>query len=67
MSTTDEARAVTAALEYLPLDDMAVNSTILDIRIGLEEEQKGRPFSVRELFTWEETQNLRRLIILISI
>ena len=63
----EEARAVTAALEDLPLDDIAVNATILDIRIGLEEEQKGESFSVRELFTWGETQNLRRLIIVISI
>ncbi|KAF2789735.1 general substrate transporter [Melanomma pulvis-pyrius CBS 109.77] len=63
----EEARAVTAALEDKDLDDVSVNSTILDIRIGLEEEQKGGPFSVKELFTWGETQNLRRLLIVISI
>lgn len=63
----EEARAVTAAIEDKPLDDPAVNSTILDIRIGLEEEQKGGPFQFKELFTWGETQNLRRLLIVISI
>lgn len=63
----EEARAVTAALEDLPLDDPTVNATILDIRNGLEEEQKDGPFKFKELFSWGEVQNLRRLIIIISI
>lgn len=63
----EEARGVTAALEDKDVDDADVNSTILDIRIGLEEEQKGGPFRFKELFTWGETQNLRRLLIVISI
>ncbi|KAF2642215.1 general substrate transporter [Massarina eburnea CBS 473.64] len=63
----EEARAVTAALEDKPLDDSTVNATILEIRMGLEEEQRDGPFKFRELFTWGETQNLRRLLIVISI
>ncbi|KAF2247059.1 general substrate transporter [Trematosphaeria pertusa] len=63
----EEARAVTAALEDKDLDHPDVNSMILNIRIGLEEEQKGGPFRFRELFTWGQTQNLRRLLIVISI
>ena len=63
----EEARAVTAAIEDRPLDDAVVNSTILDIRFGLEEEQKDGPFKFKELFQWGEVQNLRRLIIVISI
>lgn len=63
----EEARAVTAALEDKELDDTEVNSTLLDIRIGLEEEQRGGPFQFKELFTWGETQNFRRLLIVISV
>jgi MFS family permease len=63
----EEARAVTAAIEDRPLNDALVNSSILDIRFGLEEEQKDGPFRFRELFQWGEVQNLRRLIIIISI
>ena len=63
----EEARAVTAALEDKDIDDEGVNTTILDIRSGLEEEQRGGPFTFKELFTWGETQNLRRLLIVISI
>ncbi|KAF2262137.1 general substrate transporter [Lojkania enalia] len=63
----EEARSVTAALEDKNEDDPAINTTILDIRIGLEEEQKGGPFHFKELFAWGETQNLRRLLIIISI
>ncbi|PSN67065.1 general substrate transporter [Corynespora cassiicola Philippines] len=63
----EEARAVTAALEDKDIDDEGVNATILDIRSGLEEEQRGGPFTFKELFTWGETQNLRRLLIVISI
>jgi MFS family permease len=63
----EEAREVTAALEGLSLDDPVVNATILDIRSGLEEEKKDGPFRFMELFSWGETQNLRRLLIIISI
>lgn len=40
---------------------------ILDIRFGLEEEAKGGPFRFKELFSWGEVQDLRRLIITISV
>ncbi|KAF1360389.1 general substrate transporter [Lizonia empirigonia] len=63
----EEAREVTAALEGRPVDDSVVNATILEIRMGLEEEQKGGPFRFAELFSWGETQNLRRLLLVISI
>lgn len=63
----EEARAVTAALEDRPLDDDVVNATIMDIQSGLEEEHKEGPFRFKELFQWGEVQNLRRLIIIISI
>ena len=63
----DEARTVIAAIEDKSNDDPAVSSTIMDIRIGLEEELKGGPFKFKELFTWGEMQNLRRLLIVISI
>lgn len=39
----------------------------MDIRSGLEEEHKEGPFRFKELFQWDEVQNLRRLIIIISI
>ncbi|KAF7563569.1 hypothetical protein G7046_g582 [Stylonectria norvegica] len=63
----EEAREVIAALENKPSDDAAINRTLLDIRSGLEEEQKGGPFSIKELFTWGEVQNFRRLLITIAI
>ncbi|KAE8153679.1 general substrate transporter [Aspergillus avenaceus] len=63
----EEARAVVAAIEDRPLDDAAVSKTILDIQVGLEEEQKDGPFQFKELFTWGEVQNLRRLLITITI
>ncbi|KAI9150590.1 substrate transporter [Paramyrothecium foliicola] len=63
----EEARVVVAALASKDDDDMNVNRTILDIRAGLEEEQKGGPFRFKELFTWGQTQNFRRLLIVISI
>lgn len=50
-----------------PIDDLDVNSIIEDIRIGLEEEHRGGPFQFKELFTWGKVQNLRRLLIIISI
>ncbi|KAI9930773.1 hypothetical protein ASPWEDRAFT_182739 [Aspergillus wentii DTO 134E9] len=63
----EEARAVIAAIEDKPLDDAEITKTILDIQVGLEEEQRGGPFRFMELFTWGEVQNLRRMLITISI
>ncbi|RHZ57385.1 sugar porter family MFS transporter [Aspergillus thermomutatus] len=63
----EEARAVIAAIEDKPLTDETVSRTLLDIQTGLEEEQRGGPFQFAELFTWGEVQNLRRLLITISI
>lgn len=63
----EEARAVVAALEDKPLDDPEVNVTLLDIRCVLEEEHKDGPFRFKELLDQGKTQNLRRLLIVISI
>ncbi|RAK95888.1 sugar porter family MFS transporter [Aspergillus ibericus CBS 121593] len=63
----EEARAVVAAIEDTTIDDARVTKTILDIQFVLEEEQKDGPFRVKELFTWGEVQNLRRLLITITI
>ncbi|GAB1218068.1 hypothetical protein ATERTT37_007314 [Aspergillus terreus] len=63
----EEARAVVAAIGDVPLDNAEVNKTILDIQVGLEEEQRGGPFRFMELFSWGEVQNLRRMLITISI
>ncbi|KAK1141063.1 hypothetical protein N8T08_009636 [Aspergillus melleus] len=63
----EEAREVIAAIEDKPVHDPSVSATVVDIRVNLEEEHKGGPFSIKELFTWGESQNLRRLLIIISI
>jgi MFS family permease len=63
----EEARAVIAAIEDKPLSDETISRTLLDIQTGLEEEQRGGPFRFAELFTNGETQNLRRLLLTISI
>ncbi|KAJ9130979.1 Sugar transporter [Pleurostoma richardsiae] len=63
----EEARGIIAAIEDKPSDDPAISRMIVDIRVGLEEELKGGPFRFMELFTWGETQNFRRLLIVISI
>jgi MFS family permease len=63
----EDARDVIAALEGKPINDENVTRTILDIQVGLEEEQRGGPFRFKELFSWGETQNFRRLLIIISI
>lgn len=63
----EEARDVVAALDGKPIDHADVNRIILDIRVGLEEEQKGGSFRFKELFSWGETQNFRRLLLIISI
>ncbi|KAL3477091.1 general substrate transporter [Aspergillus californicus] len=63
----DEAREVAAAIADKPPNDPDVIRTILDIQVGLEEEQKGGPFRFAELFSWGDEQNLRRLLITISV
>ncbi|KAL4975988.1 hypothetical protein BDW66DRAFT_160080 [Aspergillus desertorum] len=61
----DEAQEVVAAIT--DVNDPDVLRTILDIQVGLEEEEKGGPFKFKELFTWGEEQNLRRLLLIISV
>lgn len=63
----EEARAVIAAITDRPVGDADVARTVLDIQSQLEEEHKDGPFRVRELFAWGELQNLRRLLIIISV
>ncbi|PLB34232.1 sugar porter family MFS transporter [Aspergillus candidus] len=63
----EDARAVVAAIENRAASDPEVSKTILDIQTAIEEEQREGPFSFLELFTWGKTQNLRRLLITISI
>ncbi|RMJ25858.1 transporter [Aspergillus sp. HF37] len=63
----EDARAVTGALGDKPADHEDVSRTVLDIHVGLEEERKGGPFRFMELFTWGKVQNLRRMLITISI
>lgn len=63
----DEARDVAAAIADRETNDPDVVRTILDIQTSLEEEQKGGPFRFMELFTWGEEQNLRRLLITITV
>ncbi|KAL2798627.1 general substrate transporter [Aspergillus keveii] len=63
----EEARAVVGAIENKPSNDPEVIRTILDIQVGVEEEHKGGPFRFKELFTWGDEQNFRRLLIIISV
>ncbi|KAJ0420357.1 general substrate transporter [Aspergillus carlsbadensis] len=63
----EEARAVVGAIENKSSNDPDVIRTILDIQVGLEEEHKGGPFRFKELFAWGDEQNLRRLLITISV
>ncbi|KAK7741850.1 hypothetical protein SLS53_004917 [Cytospora paraplurivora] len=63
----EEARAVVAAITEQSIDDAAVGRTILDIQLQLEEENKEGPFHIREIFSWGELQNLRRLLLIISV
>lgn len=63
----EEARGVVAAILDRPEDDPAVSRVLLDIQSGLEEEQREGPFRFAELFTWGKTQNLRRMLITISV
>lgn len=63
----EEARAVVGAIENKPSNDPEVIRTVLDIQVGVEEEHKGGPFRFKELFTWGDEQNFRRLLIIISV
>ncbi|KAL4791318.1 general substrate transporter [Aspergillus venezuelensis] len=63
----EEARAVVGAIADKDTNHPDVVRTVLDIQVGLEEEQKGGPFRFKELFTWGEEQNLRRLLITITV
>ncbi|KAI5362776.1 putative major facilitator, sugar transporter, major facilitator superfamily [Septoria linicola] len=49
------------------VNDTDVERVIVDIRAVLEEERKDGPFRFAELFTWGKVQNLRRLLITISV
>ncbi|KAI8299076.1 Sugar transporter STL1 [Colletotrichum sp. SAR11_240] len=63
----EEGRDVIAAILDKPLDDEAVGGVLLDIQSGLEEEKRDGPFRFKELFSWGSQQNLRRLILTISV
>ncbi|KAI8265714.1 Sugar transporter STL1 [Colletotrichum sp. SAR11_239] len=63
----EEGRDVIAAILDKPLDDEAVGRVLLDIQSGLEEEKRDGPFRFKELFSWGSQQNLRRLILTISV
>ncbi|KIW81276.1 hypothetical protein Z517_04301 [Fonsecaea pedrosoi CBS 271.37] len=63
----EEARSTIAALLGKHEDDEQVTRMVLDIRSVVEEEHKGGPFKLRELFSIDKKQNLRRLLLTISI
>ncbi|KAI8249154.1 Sugar transporter STL1 [Colletotrichum sp. SAR 10_77] len=63
----EEGRDVIAAILDKALDDEAVGRVLLDIQSGLEEEKRDGPFRFKELFSWGSQQNLRRLILTISV
>ncbi|KAJ5017207.1 Sugar transporter STL1 [Colletotrichum sp. SAR 10_99] len=63
----EEGRDVIAAILDKPLDNEAVGRVLLDIQSGLEEEKRDGPFRFKELFSWGSQQNLRRLILTISV
>ncbi|KAK9319983.1 general substrate transporter [Lipomyces orientalis] len=63
----EEARSTVAALLGKNEDDDEVTRALLDIRSVVVEEHKGGPFKFRELFAIDKTQNLRRLLLTISI
>jgi sugar porter (SP) family MFS transporter len=64
---SEEAHQVVADIEDIALDDERVVQTIQDIKAVITEEQKGGPFRFKELFSVDETQNFRRLLITISV
>jgi len=63
----EEAREIISALKDLPVESPEVDATIVDIQTSLEEESKGGPFKVRELFTGGKIQNGRRVGLTIAI
>ncbi|KAH6646989.1 general substrate transporter [Truncatella angustata] len=63
----EEARSVIAAITDVSEDDPQVSRTLLDIQSGLEEEHKGGPFKFKELLSWGPEQNLRRMLLTISV
>ncbi|KAM5354023.1 hypothetical protein ACJ41O_000673 [Fusarium nematophilum] len=63
----EESREVIAAIMDKPLGDEAVTRVLLDIQSGLEEEHRDGPFRFKELLTWGSQQNLRRLLLIISV
>ncbi|KAI4604214.1 hypothetical protein KJ359_000345 [Pestalotiopsis sp. 9143b] len=63
----EEARSVIAAIAAVPEDDAQVTRILVDIQTGLEEEHKGGPFKFKELLSWGPEQNLRRLLLTISV
>ncbi|KIX02623.1 uncharacterized protein Z518_08565 [Rhinocladiella mackenziei CBS 650.93] len=63
----EDARTTVAALLGTSQEDERVTRILLDIRSVVEEEYKGGPFRFVELFSIDKTQNLRRLLLTISI
>lgn len=64
---SEEAGPVIAAVSGKSDDDISVKRTVLAIQKVLEEERRGGLFRFQELFTWGPTQNLRRLLLAISV
>jgi len=58
---------VIVALEDKDLNNEKGIRTIEDINLVLHGEKRDGPFRLKELFTFGETQNFRRLLITISI
>lgn len=63
----EEARNALAAIQDKPIDDPEITKAVLDIQTALEEERKDGTFRFLELFSWGEVQNLRRMLITITI
>lgn len=63
----EEAQEVVAVITDKDLNSMEVDNTVADIQAVLIEESKDGPFRFKELFTWGQTQNFRRLLLTISI
>lgn len=63
----EEARSVISSITARAIDDADVGRTLLDIQSQLAEENNEGPFRIGELFTWGELQNLRRLLLIISV
>ncbi|KAF6806405.1 sugar transporter [Colletotrichum musicola] len=63
----EEGRSVISAILDKPEEDEAVQRIMLDIQSGLEEERRDGPFQFKELLTMGTQQNLRRLLLIISV